>query len=78
LLEQDGEVARSALKEYCTRELNMANFDGNYTSMKTDAGNSQGRVFFDDGTTVKMWPSAREEVALHFSGLATCRTSAST
>jgi len=78
LLEQDGEVARSALKEYCTRELNMANFDGNYTSMKTDAGNSHGRVFFDDGTTVKMWPSAREEVALHFSGLATCRTSAST
>ena len=53
LLEQDGKVALSALKEYCTRELNMANFDGNYASMKTDAGNSHGRVFFDDGTTVK-------------------------
>lgn len=78
LLELDGEVTLPALKEYCTRELNVANFDGNYASMKTDAGHSHGRVFFDDGATVKMWPSAREEVDLHFSGHATCRTSAST
>jgi len=77
LLEQDGEVALSALREYCTRKLNIADFDGNYASMKTDASNAHGKVFFDNGTTVKMWPPAREEVDLHFSAHAICQTSAS-
>ena len=66
LLEQDGEVHLSRLKQYCTQELHMANFDGNYASMKTDAGNAHGKVFLDDGTTVRIWPRAREEIDLHF------------
>src|SRR5215216_823699 len=66
LLEQDGEVELARLKQYCTKELHMADFQGNYASMKTDAGNAHGKVFLDDGTTVRIWPRAREEIDLHF------------
>jgi hypothetical protein len=66
LLEQDGEVELSRLKQYCTQELHMADFQGNYASMKTDGGNAHGKVFLDDGTTVLIWPRAREEIDLHF------------
>jgi hypothetical protein len=34
--------------------------------MKTDAGNAHGKVFLDDGTTVRIWPRAREEIDRHF------------
>ena len=44
----------------------MSNFYGNYANMKTDAGNAYGKVFLDDGTTVRIWPRAREEIDLHF------------
>jgi hypothetical protein len=66
LLEQDGKVELSWLKQYCTQELHMVNFYGNYASMKTDAGNAHGKVFLDDGTTVRIWPRAREEIDCHF------------
>jgi hypothetical protein len=65
-LEQAGEVYLSVLREYCERELGMTGFDGKYASLKTDAGNSYGKVFFDDGDVVKMWPIVREEVDRYF------------
>ena len=65
-LEQSGEVYLSVLKEYCERELGMSGFDGKYASMKTDAGNSYGKVFFDDCDTVRMWPIVRREVERYF------------
>ena len=65
-LEQSGEVYLSVLKEYCQGELGMSGFDGKYASMKTDVGNSYGKVFFDDGDTVKMWPIVRREVECYF------------
>jgi hypothetical protein len=66
LLEQDGEVELSQIKQYCTQELHLADFQGNYASMKTDAGNAHGKVFLDDGTTVRILPRAREEIDRHF------------
>lgn len=65
-LEDDGQVFLSVLREYCERELGIAGFDGKYASMKTDAGNSYGKVFFDDGDVVRMWPAVRREVDRHF------------
>lgn len=66
LLEHDGAVELSQLKQYCTQELHMSDFQGNYASMKSDAGNAHGKVFLDDGRTVRIWPRAREEIDQHF------------
>ena len=65
-LEQTGEVYLSVLREYCERELGMSGFDGKYASLKTDSGNSYGKVFFDDGDIVKMWPIVKAEVDRYF------------
>ncbi len=65
-LEHGGGVYLSALREYCERELDMSGFKGKYAAMKTDAGNSYGKVFFDDGDVVRMWPPVRREVERYF------------
>jgi hypothetical protein len=38
LLEQGGRLQLAEFKRYCTEALGIAGFDGNYASMKTDAG----------------------------------------
>lgn len=65
-LAQTGEVYISVLREYCERELGMTGFDGKYASLKTDAGNSYGKVFLDDGDVVSMWPVVKAEVDRYF------------
>jgi hypothetical protein len=65
-LERDGAVPLSALREHCTSRLQLSNFDAHYASMKTDAGNAHGKVFYDDGRTVRMWPVVRQEVGRYF------------
>ena len=65
-LERNGEVEYSHLKRYCTETLRISGFDGHYASMKTDAGNAHGKVFFNEGSRVKMWDRVRTEVILHF------------
>ena len=65
-LERDGEVEYSILKRHCTEILHVPGFDGHYASMKTDAGNAHGKVFFNDGSKVKMWDRVRQEVDTHF------------
>lgn len=65
-LEKSGDVYLSVLREYCERELGMVRFSGKYASLKSDAGNSYGRVFFDDGDIVRMWPEVRAEVDRYF------------
>lgn len=65
-LEQSGDVYLTVFREYCERELGMSGFAGKYASLKTDAGNSYGRVFFDDGDVVRMWPIVRAEVDRYF------------
>jgi hypothetical protein len=65
-LERNGEVEYSNLRRHCTETLQILDFDGHYASMKTDAGNSHGKVFFNEGAKVKMWDRVRKEVDLHF------------
>ena len=70
LLERRGKpVEVSALRDYCTNNLKLDKFDEKYASMKTDAGNSYGKVFFDDGLVVDVWPEVRQETDLYFSAL---------
>ncbi len=59
------EVERDALKKASALK-SVKKFDGAYASLKTDAGNSYGQVFYDDGPFVRMHPEAREEVTKHF------------
>lgn len=65
-LERGGEVEFSKLNAYCTEELKMRNFDANFASMKTDAGNAHGKVFRQDDMRVTIWAPARKEVDFHF------------
>ena len=53
-LERNGDVEYSTLKMHCTEILHVPGFDGHYASMKTDAGNSHGKVFFNEGSKVKV------------------------
>jgi hypothetical protein len=66
LEKQDGAVKVSTLRDYCTNNLKLDGFDGKYASMKTDAGNSYGKVFFDDSIAVDIWPEVRRETDLYF------------
>ena len=65
-LQRNGEVEYSNLRRHCTETLHVSGFDGHYASMKTDAGNAHGKVFFNEGSKVKMWDRVRKEVDLHF------------
>lgn len=65
-LERNGEVERSNLRRYCTDILLVSDFDVNFASMKTDAAHSHGKVFFEEGSKVKMWNRVRKEVDAHF------------
>lgn len=65
-LERNGEVELSNLRRYCTDSFLVLDFDGNYVSMRTDAGKSHGKVFFNEGSKVKMWNRVRKEVDAHF------------
>jgi hypothetical protein len=65
-LENNGEVEYSALQRHCTENLRIPGFAGHYASMKTDAGNAHGKVFFNIGSKVRMWDRARSEVDAYF------------
>lgn len=61
-----GDVDLSNFKIYCEETLKISGFAGKYASMKTDAGNSYGKVFFDNGRIVQMWPEIKLEVVAYF------------
>lgn len=70
-LEKKGEVLLSEFKKTCTNKTELAQFyvptfEGHYPSMKTDAGNSHGKVFYDQNGIVSIWPKVREEIIKHF------------
>lgn len=70
-LEKGGDVRREDLKALCSDRVNFPQFyvelfAGHYASMKTDAGKSHGKVFFEEDGMVKMWRQVREEVGKYF------------
>lgn len=70
-LEKKGEVLLRDFKRICTSESEflqfyVPTFDGHYPSMKTDAGNSHGKVFYDQNGIVLIWPRVREEIETYF------------
>jgi hypothetical protein len=65
-LEASGDVTRDSLREYCTTRLGMEKFDAKFPQLKTDAGNSYGKVFYEENGVVRMWPVVREEVDCWF------------
>ena len=65
LLNEIGRVNRPALEARCQNEKDhpdvfVRDFKGNFTSMKTDKGNSHGKVFIDDGYNIKIWDKVFE------------------
>ena len=69
-LEQNGVVYLDELKKLCSNKSHnqyfVEKFDGHFASMKTDKGNSHGKVFYDENGFVYIWPKVREEIKIHF------------
>ena len=60
ILSESGRVNRPALEARCQSviehpDVYVRDFRGNFASMKTDKGNSHGKVFEDDGYNLKIW-----------------------
>lgn len=71
LLEEKGVVHFSELQNMCTSKENfsqfyVSKFSGHYPSMKTDGGNSHGKVFYDQNGIVNIWPRVRDEIRTYF------------
>lgn len=74
--EEQGKVPLEELISRCTDKDNypdtyVSDFKGNFTQMKTDAGNSHGKVFIVDNVEVQIWPeveSVLNEYAERFKG----------
>ena len=66
--DEKGEVLYKELEERCSNnelypETYMEKFKGNFDQMKTDAGNSNGKVFeIYDGIKVKIWEEVYEDI----------------
>lgn len=60
VLSERGKVDRPTLEERCQNlqdypDVYVSDFKGNFASMKTDKGNSHGKVFTDDGYNIGIW-----------------------
>lgn len=68
-LENKGDVHLHDLRETCSSKDSrylVDKFDENYASMKSDAGNSHGNVFYDDKGIVFIHSRVRDEIKRHF------------
>lgn len=70
LLSENSRVNRPALEMRCQNEeqhpdVYVRDFRGNFASMKTDKGNSHGKVFNDDGYNITIWAEVRETLEKH-------------
>ncbi len=66
--QQEGEVHIDDLRRRCTNRITYPNtycptFDANYSSMKTDAGNSHGKVFVEVNDKVYIWDEVKDTLA---------------
>ena len=60
LFDEHGRVTRPELEKRCQSpnehpDVYVPDFHGNFASMKTDKGNSHGKVFTDDGYNIGIW-----------------------
>lgn len=67
LFEEHGRVTRPELKSRCQSpnehpDVYVPDFNGNFTSMKTDNGNSHGKVFTDDGYNIGIWEVVEDTI----------------
>ena len=46
-------------------DVYVSDFQGNFNSMKTDKGNSHGKVFTDDGYNIGIWDVVEETIEKH-------------
>tara|TARA_R110002050_G_scaffold9504_1_gene32950 strand:- start:91893 stop:92561 length:669 start_codon:yes stop_codon:yes gene_type:complete len=65
-LETNGDVKVDDFRNYCGEQYNITNFDQHFASMKTDNGNSHGKVFFVENGEVKIWQIVRVEIEEYF------------
>ena len=65
ILNECGRVDRPVLEMRCQNideypDIYVRDFRGNFVSMKTDRGNSHGKVFTDDGYNIGVWEPVKE------------------
>lgn len=70
-LAKKGNVTLDTLKSKCSskifrQDLLIEKFDGHFASMKTDNGNSHGKVFYEELGYVKIYPQVMEEIYKYF------------
>lgn len=65
-LETQGNVTLDTFRKYCIEKYDVKKFNGNFHSMKTDNGNSHGKVFYEDQGLIKLYDRIRLEIENHF------------
>lgn len=72
---QNGNVLLSDLESACTIETskhyvgNKVQFNGHIRSMKTDSGHSHGKIFYSQGTEIKIYEVVKNIIEAHFPAL---------
>lgn len=71
LLDKQSVITKNDLRDLCSDQesnldLFVDKFDKNFNSMKTDAGNSHGKVFLEDGDSVLVFAQAMNEITKYF------------
>lgn len=68
-----GSVTLDQLKSKCSDtfrpDLFVQKFNGNFASMKSDNGNSHGKVFYEENGCVKIYEPVMVEIRRHFKNL---------
>ena len=70
LFDEHGRVTRPDLENRCQSpqehpDVYVSDFRGNFNSMKTDKGNSHGKVFTDDGYNIGIWDTVAAIIEQH-------------
>ena len=70
-LSKNGSVTVDRLKSICSskiirEDLNIEKFDGHFASMKTDKGNSHGKIFYEEMGYVKIYKQVLDEIKKEF------------
>lgn len=70
LFDEHGRVTRPELERRCQSpnehpDVYVSDFYGNFASLKTDKGNSHGKVFTDDGYNIGIWEVVEGTIEQH-------------